>query len=150
MGNICRSPTAEGVFAKIVNDAGLADRIKIDSAGTLAYHVGESPDQRAQKSALARNIDISCLQARRVVAADFDLFDYVLAMDYDNYQGLRDICPLGLEHKLQLFLSYAPDLSVSDVPDPYYGGAQGFEKVLDLIEVASTSLLQHIRQKHQI
>lgn len=150
MGNICRSPTAAGVFTKIVHDARLADQIEIDSAGTLAYHVGESPDRRAQKSALARNIDISRLRARRAISADFDLFDYVLAMDYDNYLGLRDICPLGLEYKLQLFLSYAPDLGVSDVPDPYYGGPQGFEKVLDLIEAASISLLKHIRQKHQI
>jgi protein-tyrosine phosphatase len=150
MGNICRSPAAEGSFTKAVVNANLSDSIEIDSAGTHAYHVGEQPDARAEKSALARGIDISHLKARRAIEEDFDRFDYVLAMDYDNYRGLEKICPLGMEHKLQLFLSYAPHLNMSDVPDPYYGGALGFETVLDLVEAASEGLLDFIKDKHDL
>lgn len=148
MGNICRSPTAEGVFAKLVADANLADVIEIDSAGTHAYHVGEAPDSRAQKTALKRGIDLSSLRARRAVAKDFDAYDYVLAMDRDNQQGLQAICPPGSEYKLQLFLSYAPNLEYDEVPDPYYGGPLGFERVLDMIEEASAGLLQDIQLRH--
>ncbi len=148
MGNICRSPTAEGVFAKQVQDASIADLIEIDSAGTHAYHVGEAPDPRAQKTALKRGIDLSGLKARRAVAEDFETFDYVLAMDRDNQQGLKAICPVGSEYKLQLFLSYAPNLEHEEVPDPYYGGPMGFERVLDMIEEASAGLLQDIQLRH--
>ncbi|HEC17943.1 MAG TPA: low molecular weight phosphotyrosine protein phosphatase [Gammaproteobacteria bacterium] len=148
MGNICRSPTAEGVFAKQVRDAGLEHLIEIDSAGTHAYHVGEPPDPRAQKTASKRGIDLSSLRARRAVAEDFEVFDYVLAMDRDNQQGLQDICPPGMEHKLQLFLSYAPNLEHDEVPDPYYGGPLGFERVLDMIEEAAEGLLQDIQLRH--
>jgi len=148
MGNICRSPTAEGVFTKHVKTADLFDRISIDSAGTHAYHIGETPDRRAKKSALARDIDISKLRARKAIESDFDRFDYVIAMDEDNYQNLLSICPPGSEHKLSLFLSYAPHLDTTDVPDPYYGGPKGFENVLDLIEQASKGLLQHIKQQN--
>jgi protein-tyrosine phosphatase len=148
MGNICRSPTAEGVFAKLVYDAGLVDVIEIDSAGTHAYHVGEPPDARAQRSALHRGIDISLLRARRARSEDFEYFDYVLAMDEDNYQHLLQICPVEHQEKLQLFLDYAPHLEYREVPDPYYGGAKGFDTVLDMVEHAANGLLQHIRSRH--
>jgi len=148
MGNIFRSPTAEGVFAAQVKKAQLDHFIEIDSAGTHAYHVGEGPDARAQKTALKRGVNLSALSARRVNSADFERFDYVLAMDRDNYQGLEVICPPGSEHKLHLFLSFAPNLEYDEVPDPYYGGATGFERVLDMIEEASEGLLTEIRLRH--
>jgi protein-tyrosine phosphatase len=148
MGNICRSPTAEGVFAKIVHEAGLAEVIEIDSAGTHAYHVGEPPDTRAQRSALQRGIDISLLRARRARTEDFEYFDLVLAMDEDNYQHLLQICPDEHQEKLQLFLDYAPHLEYREVPDPYYGGAKGFDTVLDMVEQAAYGLLEHIRMRH--
>ena len=148
MGNICRSPTAEGVFTKLVQDQNLTDVIEIDSAGTHAYHVGEAPDPRSQKTALKRGIDLSSLRARRAVSADFEKYDYVLAMDRENQRGLEAICPIGQEYKLQLFLSYAPNLEHEEVPDPYYGGPHGFERVLDMIEEASHGLLQDIQLRH--
>ncbi|MCF6209774.1 MAG: low molecular weight phosphotyrosine protein phosphatase [Gammaproteobacteria bacterium] len=148
MGNICRSPTAEGVFAKRVADAGLDERVDIDSAGTHAYHVGEPPDPRAQRTAASRDVDLSRLRARKAVAEDFEAFDYVLAMDRDNYERLQAICPEGLGHKLQLFLRYAPELDIDEVPDPYYGGPAGFDRVLDMIEVAAEGLLEEIRKRH--
>ena len=148
MGNICRSPTAEGVFTRMVEEAGLQDKIGIDSAGTHAYHVGEPPDPRAQKSALSRGFDISDLRARRAVAEDFVRFDYVLAMDYDNLENLQTICEPEHESKLKLFLEYSSHSDVKEVPDPYYGGPLGFERVLDLIEDASNGLLRSILEKH--
>jgi protein-tyrosine phosphatase len=148
MGNICRSPTAEGVFEQHVQNAKLSNTIEIDSAGTHAYHVGEMPDPRSQKTALKRGIDLSSLRARRAIADDFETFDYVLAMDRDNQQSLQAICPIGLEYKLHLFLSYAPNLEHDEVPDPYYGGPMGFERVLDMIEEASAGLLQDIQLRH--
>ena len=148
MGNICRSPTAEGVFAAQVKSNNLEHLVEIDSAGTHAYHVGEEPDPRAQKSALKRGLDLSSLKARRAIAADFEQFDYVLAMDRDNYRGLEAICPPGFEYKLHLFLSFAPSLEHEEVPDPYYGGPMGFERVLDMIEEASEGLLQDIQLHH--
>lgn len=150
MGNICRSPTAEGAFEKLVSEHGLAKKIRLDSAGTHAYHVGEPPDARAQRCALARGIDLSRLKARKAIAEDFEKFDYVLAMDQDNFTLLEQICPPGLDHKLSLFLDYAPALGIREVPDPYYGGTKGFEKVLDMIEEASRGLLQTIRDHHQL
>ena len=148
MGNICRSPTAEGVFAKRLKDEGLEAMVEVDSAGTHAYHVGEAPDQRAQRTALRRGVDLKNLKARKAIAQDFEQFDYVLAMDRENLRGLEAICPVGFEYKLQLFLSYAPNLEIDEVPDPYYGGATGFERVLDMIEDASEGLLQDIRLRH--
>jgi len=148
MGNICRSPTAEGVFAKRLADAGLDDRVEVDSAGTHAYHIGEPPDPRAQRTAASRDVDLSRLRARKAVVEDFEEFDYVLAMDRDNLERLQEICPEGAEHKLQLFLSYAPELDVDEVPDPYYGGPAGFDRVLDMIEVAADGLLEEIRKRH--
>ena len=148
MGNICRSPTAHGVFQTLVESEGLADAVRVDSAGTHAYHVGEPPDLRAQETALQRGIDLSGQRARRVASMDFDGFDYVLAMDRDNYQILERLCPAGHEHKLRLFLDFAPEVGVREVPDPYYGGARGFEKVMDLVEAASRGLLAEIRERH--
>ena len=147
MGNICRSPTAHGVFRKLVESEGLADAIVIDSAGTHAYHVGNSPDQRAQQTALYRNLDLSDLRARQTASDDFERFDYVLAMDEDNYAILESSCPAGMEHKLRLFMSFAPELEIREVPDPYYGGNSGFEQVFDMIEAASQGLLDTIRRE---
>jgi len=150
MGNICRSPTAQGVFARHVEDQGLADFIVIDSAGTHAYHIGEPPDARASAAAMNRGIDLSSQQARRVSPDDFERFDYVLAMDNDNYEILATNCPSGYESRLRLFLEFAPDLEAREVPDPYYGGTSGFERVLDMIEQASAGLLADIRQQHDV
>ena len=148
MGNICRSPSAEGVFRHLVARQQLDSYIGIDSAGTHAYHIGEPPDRRAQAAALQRDIDLSQQVARRFEAADFERFEYVLAMDHDNLEILRSLCPAGHEHKLALFLKFAPHLGEEEVPDPYYGGASGFERVLDLIEAASEGLLKDIRQRY--
>jgi len=147
MGNICRSPTAQGVFHKLVEEHGLQHRVEVDSAGTHAYHVGHPPDQRAQRAALQRAIDLSRLRARRVGVEDFERFDYVLAMDLENYEVLEEICPPGQEHKLRLFLEFAPHLEEREVPDPYYGGPSGFERVLDMIEAAAQGLLDEIRRE---
>ena len=148
MGNICRSPTAHGVFRKLVQESGLAARIEVDSAGTHAYHVGKPPDRRAQATAQRRGIDLSDLRARKATAVDLKAFDYVLAMDQDNYFALREICPKGMEHKLQLFMDFAPEMRTREVPDPYYGGPTGFERVFDLVEAAAQGLLDDIRARH--
>lgn len=145
MGNICRSPTAEGVFRKLVLDEGLDHLISIDSAGTHAYHVGSSPDNRAQAAAKKRDIDLSGLRGRQIRVDDFDAFDYVLVMDAPN---LRDSLALKQKEQgaqVQLFLDFAKNAAVREVPDPYYGGTNGFEYVLDLIEDASRGLLDHIK-----
>ncbi|MBK1633711.1 phosphotyrosine protein phosphatase [Thiohalocapsa halophila] len=150
MGNICRSPTAQGVFRKLVEEAGLAEVIEIDSAGTHAYHLGEPPDPRARETALRRGIDLADLRARRAVAEDFELYDYVLAMDQDNYHALSGICPpgRGLERRLALLMDYAPQARMREVPDPYYGATGGFESVFDMVEEAAAGLLEEIRRRH--
>ncbi len=148
MGNICRSPTAHGVFEKLVNEAGLEQDIDVDSAGTHAYHVGEPPDQRSRRCAEKRGVRLDNLKARRVSAADFEQFDYVLAMDRDNLSGLESLCPPGSTNLPHLFLSYAPHLENDEVPEPYYGGAMGFEQVLYMIEEASRGLLQDIQLRY--
>ena len=147
MGNICRSPTAHGVFRKLVHEAGLAGRIEIDSAGTHAYHVGKPPDRRAQATAQRRGIDLSDLRARQAAAPDFAAFDYVLAMDQDNYFALLEICPGEQREKVRLFMDYAPHMRTREVPDPYYGGPSGFERVFDLVEAAAQGLLDEIRTR---
>jgi len=141
MGNICRSPTAEGVFRQLLHERGLADRIDVDSAGTHAYHVGEPPDPRAQAAARRRGIELAGQRARQVVVADFTTFDHILAMDRDNLALLEAHCPDAQRHKLGLLLDYAPDAGRRDVPDPYYGGGRGFEEVLDLVTDAGQGLL---------
>lgn len=144
MGNICRSPTAEGVFKRFVVDHGLGGQIESDSAGTHDYHIGESPDPRSQAAAERRGYDLSALRARQVAANDFAAFDYVLAMDEVNHAALRRLCPAQYRDRVKLFLEFAPQAGRRDVPDPYYGGAQGFEEVLDLVELAAQGLLDHI------
>jgi protein-tyrosine phosphatase len=148
LGNICRSPTAEGVFRNVVESEGLLEHIEIDSAGTHAYHVGAPPDARSQAAALRRGIDLSRLRGRKATRSDIEQFEYILAMDEENLSNLQAICPPGLEYKLRLFLEFAPDRPEREVPDPYYGGEHGFERVLDMIEEASRGLLQHLRQRH--
>ncbi len=141
LGNICRSPTADGVFRKLVADAGLQDLIEIDSAGTAAWHIGKSPDPRTQEAAASRGYDLSELRARQAVVEDFYEYDHILAMDLSNLENLQQIQPADATARLGLFLDYAPQLGIKEVPDPYYGGADGFEQVLDLVEAAGKNLL---------
>ncbi|HEX7888533.1 MAG TPA: low molecular weight protein-tyrosine-phosphatase [Ramlibacter sp.] len=147
MGNICRSPTAEGVFRHVVREAGLADRIHIDSAGTHGYHVGSPPDERSKHHASLRGYDLSQLRARQVAAPDFERFDLLLAMDWENLSLLEEACPPEHRHKLRRLMEFAPEGLSDVVADPYYGGKQGFETVLDHIEAASEGLLRHIRRE---
>jgi protein-tyrosine phosphatase len=144
MGNICRSPTAHGVFHHLIQQRGLGEWFEIDSAGTHGYHLDMPPDPRAQEAARRRGIDIGHLRARRVTAEDFDYFDYVLAMDTDNRDILLTLCPREHARKLALLMTFAPELNIQEVPDPYYGGASGFERVMDMIEQAAQGLLRHI------
>jgi protein-tyrosine phosphatase len=148
MGNICRSPTAEVVFRSHVKQAGLLERIHIDSAGTHDYHVGAAPDARAQQAAKQRGYDMSSLRGRQVEAQDFFRFDYVLAMDNLNLVTLERLRPDDAKSHLGLFLEFAEHHNEWEVPDPYYGGTDGFERVLDMVEDAANGLLQHIRQHH--
>jgi protein-tyrosine phosphatase len=146
MGNICRSPTAHGVFEKMVADENLSEQFEIDSAGTIGYHQGSSPDRRSQKTALSHGVDLSYISSRPVVPEDFAYFDYVLAMDQDNFDDLVDRCPPEYTQKVQLFLEYAPKTGYTSVPDPYYSGDDGFELVYDLVEKASRGLLEAIKK----
>lgn len=150
MGNICRSPTAEGIFSRLVEEEGLAHLFEIDSAGTHAYHIGEQPDLRAQKAARERGIELKHLRARKVIYGDFEDYDYLLAMDDDNYSILIDACPEEHRNKISYFLDHAPHVGTREVPDPYYGGAYGFERVLDLAEEASKGFLNLLREKGEI
>ena len=134
MGNICRSPTAEGVFRTVAQRRNVLDRFMIDSAGTHGYHIGAAPDERAIAHAAAHGYDLSKLRARQVVADDFDRFDFVLAMDGDNVRHLKSICPLRSQNKIELLLDYSHEFAGGDVPDPYYGGAKDFERALVMIE----------------
>ncbi|MEY4748261.1 MAG: hypothetical protein RIQ60_475 [Pseudomonadota bacterium] len=145
MGNICRSPTAEVVLRHRLQRAGLADRITVDSAGTHAGHSGEPPDERSTAHAGRRGYDLRGLRARRVTAADFAAFDLVVAMDADNLEALQRLCPPGQQQRLVRLLDYAPGSRQRDVPDPYYGGAGGFERVLDLVERGCDGLLQYLQ-----
>jgi protein-tyrosine phosphatase len=147
MGNICRSPTAEGIFRKVVAEAGLADRIHIESAGTHAYHAGAPPDQRAQAAAARRGVTLTHIRARRIADEDFETFDYIFAMDKDNLGELLERAPEPQREKVRLFLDFAGTGRAAEVPDPYYGGASGFELVLDLVEQASQRLLQRIETR---
>ncbi len=147
MGNICRSPTAEGVFRKLLVDEAPELDVEIDSAGTHAYHTGEQPDLRAQHAAMQRGFDLSAIRARKVKNSDFERFDFVLAMDSGNYELLNARCPSAESHRLRMFLEFAPGLRRRDVPDPYYGGSNGFEQVLDIVEQAARGLLDHIRNR---
>lgn len=151
MGNICRSPTAEGVFRALVAEQGLADRIATDSAGTIRYHQGNPPDERAQSAAAERGIDIGDLRARQVEPRDYHEFDYLIAMDADNLTYLVDHAPDRAREKISLFMDFADSsLGVREVPDPYYGGPAGFDHVFDLVRAASRGLLEHIREEHDL
>ena len=141
MGNICRSPTAHGVLEKMVADAGLAQHITVDSAGTHGYHVGEPPDERAQQHAARRGYDLSAQRARHLTAQDFERFDLVLVMDEANETHARPLCPPGQRHRLRRLTDFCTTVQAHEVPDPYYGGAAGFEQVLDIVEDACRGLL---------
>ena len=142
MGNICRSPTAEGIFRALVLERAPELDVFIDSAGTHDYHAGHPPDARAQAAARIRGVDLGALRARQIRDSDFETFDLILAMDEGNMSALRHRCPPALRSRLQLFMQYAKASSVREVPDPYYGGPNGFEHVLDLVEDASRGLLE--------
>ncbi len=146
-GNICRSPTAHGVFRDMVEAAGLAGRVQVDSAGTHAYHVGEPPDRRSTQAARQRGFELKDLRARKLTATDFQEFDLLLAMDRGHLDLMARACPPEYRQRLALFLSFAPQLKLQDVPDPYYGPGDGFERVLDMIEAGSAGLLAHVRDR---
>ena len=148
MGNICRSPAAQGVFESYLAESGLASRVRVDSAGTHAYHIGEPPDKRMQAAATRRGYDLSSLRARCIEEKDFERFDYVLVMDRDNLEVLhtRGLNPNAMS-SVHLLMSFAPECGVIEVPDPYYGGSEGFERVLDLVEEASKGLMVDIHRR---
>ncbi len=148
LGNICRSPTAEGVCRHVAQQRGMDKRLLIDSAGTSAWHVGEKPDRRASAEAARRGIDLSTQRSRQVEARDFERFDYILAMDTENLRELRQRCPVQYRDKLHRCLDYAPATAEKDVPDPYYGGPGGFAHVFDIIEASVHGLLDEIEQNH--
>lgn len=150
MGNICRSPMAEGAFAKTVQSAGLETQILIDSAGTHDYHVGDAPDLRAQRTALSHGYDISGLRGRQVQDSDFERFDYILAMDKQNLNNLTRRANVRHHHKIRLLLSFSRRYPNLDVPDPYYGGQQGFDQTLDMVEDAAQGLLKTIMERRGV
>jgi len=145
LGNICRSPTAEGVLRRLLREADLQDAVRVDSAGTLDYHVGSPPDERSRDHALRRGYDLSSLRAGQVQARDFAQFDLILAMDWQNLEALNTECPAQHQHKLRRLAEFAPAGFGDVVADPYYGGADGFEAVLDHVEQACRGLLIHLR-----
>ncbi len=150
LGNICRSPTAHGVFQSQVAEQGLADAIEVDSCGTGGWHVGHAPDRRAAAAARNRGYDLDGLRARQVSASDFQRFDYILAMDQMNLADLEAMRPNAFDGPLGLFLDFAPGVRTVEVPDPYYGGEDGFSEVLDLVEAASNGLLEEICRAHSL
>lgn len=147
MGNICRSPTAQGVFRKMVAEAGLESTVQVGSAGTHAYHVGEPPDARAQQAAKRRGVEIADLRARQVTQDDFRDFDLILAMDWENLALLQQQCPKAHKHKLHLLMRFAGEHDAATVPDPYYGGPEGFNTVLDYVEDACQGLIEVVRKR---
>jgi protein-tyrosine phosphatase len=149
MGNICRSPTAHGVFQTLVNKHDLGKVIQVDSAGTHSYHIGSRPDQRSQVTAKERGVDLSKQRARRFIPADFTKFDYLLGMDQSNIENMRAIKPEDATARLQLMLEYSKEYSQVEVPDPYFG-YDGFDLVFNMIDDAALGLLQHIRSEHRI
>jgi protein-tyrosine phosphatase len=147
MGNICRSPTAQGVFRKMVADAGLDGCVDIESVGTHAYHVGEPPDARAQQAAKRRGYEIADLRARQITQEDFRNFDLILAMDWENLALMQQQCPRAHKHKLHLLMRFAGEHDAATVPDPYYGGPEGFNTVLDYVEDACQGLIEVVRKR---
>lgn len=149
LGNICRSPTAHGVFQQLINHHQLQHAIQVDSAGTGDWHIGRAPDQRSAATALRRGYDLSVLRARQVSPDDFVHFNYILAMDAQNLSDLQRMRPANFRGELELFLHYGKS-DLREVPDPYYGGADGFEQVLDLVEEAAQGLLETIAHQYQL
>jgi len=149
MGNICRSPTAHGVFQALVEKHGLGDRISVDSAGTHSYHIGSSPDPRSQHTARSRGVDLSRLQARQFRSEDFVKFDYLIAMDRSNFTQMAAIKPDEASARLDLMLDYSKQYDQKEVPDPYFGD-DGFDLVFDMVSEASEGLLQHIREQYRV
>lgn len=147
LGNICRSPTAEVVLRTLAAREAPDLELEVDSAGTAGYHLGEPPDPRTCQAAERRGYDLAALRARIVEPIDFERFDLILAMDRENLRVLRRRAPSGAEQRVRLFLEFAPQEGLEDVPDPYYGGPNGFEQVLDLVEAAARGLLAHLRQQ---
>ena len=147
LGNICRSPSAEGVFRNLVKSSNLSQKIIVDSAGTSDWHIGKAPDPRAQLMAKQRNIDLQFLRARQIAIDDFSNYDYVIAMDNSNKENLLQICPDNQKHRVHLFLDFTDKFTEIEVPDPYYGGDEGFEHVFDMIMEASRGLLDDIQQQ---
>jgi protein-tyrosine phosphatase len=147
MGNICRSPTAEGVLRHQLHEAGLDGLVEVDSAGTHDYHVGAPPDARAQQHARRRGYDLSALRARQVTSSDFEHFDLVLAMDEDNLERLERLCPPQRRERLKLLMAFADLPGHAVVPDPYHGGPDGFERVLDLVERACRGVVAELRSR---
>ncbi len=145
MGNICRSPTAQGVLEKLVKAADQQERIRVDSAGTHSYHIGKPPDERSQQHALRRGIDLSDQRARQLTARDFEQFDLVLVMDAANERAATALCPPQMRHKLHRLTDFCAERGMEEVPDPYYGGAAGFECVLDLVEEGCARLLRALK-----
>lgn len=148
LGNICRSPMAEGVMKNLLAEQRLLAQCGLDSAGTASWHVGKAPDPRAVKAAARRGIDLSMLRARQVTANDFETFDYILAMDGSNFLDLSNIQPNNSPARLERLLAFAPAGFPDDVPDPYYGGDDGFDHVLDLITEASRGFVEHLKTRH--
>jgi protein-tyrosine phosphatase len=147
LGNICRSPTAEVVFRTLAAREAPELTFEVDSAGTAGYHIGEPPDPRTRQAALRRGYDMSALRARIVEPEDFERFDLVLAMDRENLNVLHRRAPANARDRARLFLEFAPEVDTTEVPDPYYGGPNGFEEVLDLVEAATRGLLRHLKQR---
>jgi protein-tyrosine phosphatase len=147
MGNICRSPTALGVFRKMLAEAGLESSVRVESAGTHSYHVGEAPDARAQAAAKRRAVDISDIRARQITQDDYREFDLILAMDWENLALLQQQCPRAHKHKLHLLMRFAGEHDAATVPDPYYGGPEGFNTVLDYVEDACQGLIEVVRKR---
>ena len=145
MGNICRSPTAEGSFRSIVSKQNLTDRFEIDSAGTHAYHIGNLPDSRSQKTARKYGIDLSNQRARKVNESDFYYFDHIIAMDTHNIEILKSICPTDSQSQIKLLLDYLPDAGFQSVPDPYFEGK--FDEVFEMVYEACTSFLESVVKK---
>ena len=148
LGNICRSPTAEGIFRRLLQHRGYDGRIHVDSAGTSNYHIDEPPDPRAIAKAQRSGIDISRLRGRQVSRSDFEQFDYILAMDSENLDDLLRRCPKKYRDRVRLLMEFAPHTNVRAVPDPYFGGEAGFDHVYELIEAASEGLLEAIEREH--
>ena len=147
MGNICRSPTAEGVFRHFLKINGLEGKIEADSAGTHGYHVGESPDSRTQRAALERGYDLSQIRARRVAPQDMEYFDLILAMDHSNLDNLRRMAPPGKEKSIKLLMDYSENFDDEEVPDPFYGLGYDFDLVIDMVEDACKGLIKALKKK---